>query len=265
MSVSRPFHRNYRKIKDGRNSGYSSWAYIVDHNYAQHPEHYTRAFSVIQQDILSLFEFIEPADINSATYSFRIHSLLMRTCIELEANFKAILKENIYNPVFKGGLKSGTPRPDNTWTIKDFEIVNKTHHLDDYKVELPFWDGIGKDRRPFESWKTGQSLQWYRAYNECKHNRLLNFSKANLDNLINAYCGLFVLLSAQFRTESFSPGNIGLGAGAIGYYKGNFGIGGFLMISFPENWNDNEIYEFDWSELSKEPNRFQKIITTFYN
>lgn len=259
MSITKPFHRNYRKIKEGPNSGYSSWAYIVDHDYAEHPEHYTRAFSYIQQDILSLFESIEPSDINCPTYSFRIHSLLMRTCIEVEANFKAILKENIYNPIIKNGANAGQPRLDHTWNIKDFKIINKTHHLDEYKIELPFWAGPGKERQPFKEWKTTDSLPWYKAYNECKHDRLKNFPKANLGNLIDAYCGLFVLLSAQFRTESFSPGDISLGAGAIGYYKGNFGIGGFLMVTFPENWDENEIYDFNWSDLSKEAVRFQKF------
>ncbi|MBB5644897.1 hypothetical protein [Pedobacter cryoconitis] len=259
MGINKPYHRNYRKLKEAPSSGSSSWAYIVDHNYAQHPEHYIRAFSVIQQDILNLFESIEPSDINGITYSFRIHSLLMRTCIELEANFKAILKENTYNPVIKKGSNMGSPRADNTWTINDFKLVNKTHHLDDYKVELPFWDGIGKDRRPFEAWKRNESLSWYKAYNDCKHDRLKNFPKANLENLINAYCGLFVLLSSQFRTESFSPGSIGLGVGPIGYYKGNFGIGEFLMITFPGNWDENEMYDFNWSKLGEEQDRFQKI------
>lgn len=258
MSITKPFHRNYRKVKDGPNSGYSSWAYIVDHKYAQHPEHYTRAFSVIQQDILNLFESIEPADINSLTYSFRIHGLFMRTCIEVEANFKAILKENIYNPVRKGS-NAGQLRLDHTWNINDFQIVNKTHHLDEYKVELPFWNGTGKNRQPFNNWKNNGSLPWYKAYNECKHDRLVNFPKANLGNLIDAYCGLFVLLSSQFRTESFTPGDIALGVGPIGYYKGEFGIGGFLMITFPDDWEEAEIYDFDWLKLCEEEERFQKI------
>ena len=55
MSFDKPFHRNYRPVKDGHNSGYSDWAYIVDHNYSQNPEYYTRAFSIIQEDIIKLF------------------------------------------------------------------------------------------------------------------------------------------------------------------------------------------------------------------
>ena len=67
-----------------------------DHNYSDHPEHYTRAFAILQKDIIGLFEYIEPSDINLVTYSFRIHELLVRTCIEVEANFKAILREKYF-------------------------------------------------------------------------------------------------------------------------------------------------------------------------
>lgn len=253
MSINKPFHRNYRKIKEGFNSGYSDWAYIVDYDYAQFPEHYTRAFSIIQEDIIKLFEYVEPSDINNSTYSFRIHELLMRTCIEVEANFKAILRENIYTPVYRNGSKAGALRPEKEWNINDFKIVNKTHHLDEYSIELPFWKGNSKTRNPFKEWNTNEPLIWYQAYNQSKHDRINYFHKASLGNLIDAYSGLFVLLSSQFRTESFSPGNASLSLG------GNFGLGGFLKIEFPNNWSEDEMYEFDWSQLCKETKRFQKI------
>lgn len=44
-----------------------------------------------------------------------------------------------------------------------------------------------------------------------------------------------------------------------GYYNGHFGIGGFLMVIFPNNWKEDEMYEFNWSDLKKEEVRFQKI------
>lgn len=95
MSYSKPFHRNYRGFANVPNSGHSQGAYIVDPNYAESPEHYVRAFLLIQKDLENLFEYVEPADDNLDTYSFRIHELFLRSCIEIEANFKAILKENI--------------------------------------------------------------------------------------------------------------------------------------------------------------------------
>jgi hypothetical protein len=56
MSETKPFHRNFRGIKEGYNSGYSSWAYVNDRDYAKNPEHYTRAFGIIQADLIKLFE-----------------------------------------------------------------------------------------------------------------------------------------------------------------------------------------------------------------
>ena len=81
MAINKPFHRNYREMIKGPNSGFSSWAYIVDREYAKEPEHYTRAYHIIQNDLIQLFEYVEPADENWQTYSFRIHELFMRTCI----------------------------------------------------------------------------------------------------------------------------------------------------------------------------------------
>lgn len=255
MSFDKPFHRNYRPVKDGHNSGYSDWAYIVDHNYSQNPEYYTRAFSIIQEDIIKLFEYVEPADVNNPTYSFRIHELLTRICIEVEANFKAILRENIYNPIDK----YGKPKLEKNWNIEDFKIVNKTHHLDDYSIQLPFWKGNSNIRKPFFTWKNNGALSWYQAYNQSKHDRVHNFDKANLENLIDAYSGLCAILSSQFRTEEFKPGGKSLGVNTDCYFGGGFGLGNFLIVDFPDDWKDEELYEFDWSKLINESTRFGKI------
>jgi hypothetical protein len=139
MSYHKPFHRNFRELIERTNSGYSSWAFIVDKDYAQSPHHYTRAFLLLQEDIKNLFEYIEPADINLNTFSYRIHELFMRTCIEIEANFKAILRENTYTPLFENGPKKGQLKTEDNWNIFDYIKINTTHHLDDYHVEFPFW------------------------------------------------------------------------------------------------------------------------------
>lgn len=259
MSFNKPFHRNYRPVIKGPNSGYSDWAYIVDKEFSCSPEYYTRAFSLIQEDIINIFKYVEPADINCSTYSFRIHELLMRTCIEVEANFKAILKENIFTPTYKNGEKVGQVRPEEKWNINDYKKVNCTHHLDDYSVELPFWKGEFKYRKPFVNWKKSEPLPWYDVYNKSKHDRINKFYEANFGNLIDAFAGLFILLSSQFRTQSFSPGETVLSVNVDSYYNGDFGIGDFFMIKFPKNWSDDELYDFNWSELKKEADRFAKI------
>jgi hypothetical protein len=98
VTFAKPFHRNLRGIKDGPNSGYSSWTYgddryIEDREYAKNPEHYVRAFTLIQNDLKSIFEYLEPSDVCREAYSYRIHALLMRTCIEVEADWIAKARE----------------------------------------------------------------------------------------------------------------------------------------------------------------------------
>jgi hypothetical protein len=224
MSIKKPFHRNHRKIKDGFNSGYSNWGYIMDEDYAENPEHYTRAYLLILKDLKSLFEYIEPADENLHTYSFRIHELLMRASIETEANFKAILKENIFNPKDK----NGRPKPEKNWGMKDYQIINKTHHLDDYRVKIPIWQGDKNTFRPFHEWKSGQRIEWYNTYNETKHDRLSRFKTATFEAMLNSVAGLIVLLTAQFRDQSFEPGPTPITSTGYGYYKGEYDLGNFF-------------------------------------
>lgn len=254
MSQIKPFHRNFRGIVDGPNTGYSQWAYIVDREYAEAPEHYVRAFLLIQSDLKRLLEFIEPSDHNLNTYSYRIHELLMRTCIEIEANFKAILKENIYNPTDR----DGNIRPEKNWNIHDYRKVNKTHHLSSYKVYIPIWEGTQSRFEPFAQWTNTSELFWYQAYNKCKHDRKLEFKEANFHNLLNSVAGLLVLLSSQFRTVDFSPGEESITAGNS-YYSTEPALGGFFHIEFPIDWSDDEKYDFNWSDLKLQADRFQKI------
>ena len=170
MSLPKPYHRNWRAIKPGANSGFSSWAYIIDKEYAQSPTHYVRAYEIIQADLERLFEYIEPSPESLQTFSYRIHELLMRTCIELEANFKAILTENIYTPQRD---RFGNP----IYNTSAYKKVDVTHHLSSYEVSLPAWNGPPRIIKPFADWRRSQGLSWYQAYNASKHDRHDEFKR----------------------------------------------------------------------------------------
>lgn len=252
MPIDRPFHRNYRGMKQGHpNAGYSGWAYLIDRDYAKSPDHYIRAFDLIQSDLQDLFQYIEPSPESSKTYSYKIHGLLMRTCIEVEANFKAILSENKYTPK----LVNGKPKLD----MSIYQKVNTTHHLSSYEVLLPIWNGPRKIWKPFDAWNSGGSLPWYQAYNASKHDRQEEFKKANLEHLVDAVAGLLVLLSSQFQTQNFSAGEVVLVASGYDYHEMEASIGSLFRIKFPEDWQDHEIYEFNWSDIASRGDRFQKI------
>ncbi|MGH6924557.1 MAG: hypothetical protein ACRED5_12535 [Propylenella sp.] len=256
VSFARPFHRNVRAMKPGPNSGYSGWAFIHDREYARSPEHYLRALTLIQTDLQSIFEYVEPSDECKSAYSYRIHALLMRACIEVEANFKAILEENTF-----------TPPTNRSLNMSDYRKVDVTHHLSSYEVLLPIWNDTPPILKPFEPWKSrrgqtgsaGAGLPWYQAYNASKHDRQDEFKKASFENLVMAVAGLLVLVSSQFRNQDFSAGSTLLATAGYDYHPMEPSIGSLFRIKYPDDWTDDEHYDFDWTILETQSVRFEKI------
>jgi hypothetical protein len=244
MPVTTPFHRTCRQFTDGSYSNGGRWMYVLHPQYANSPEHYVRAFLLLQKDLRELFDYVEPADRNLPCYSYRIHELLLRACVEVEANCKAILLENGY--VKRGDLNMG-----------DYKKINASHHLSSYEVKISAWHGAQNTRRPFAAWGTGSALAWYDAYNQTKHDRHAQFENACLNHLLEAVCGLVVLLSAQFITQDFSPSESYLAVSGPGDGFES-AIGGFFRIKFPDDWPAADRYDFDAPALSKISTPFAK-------
>ena len=256
-----PFHRTYRRIKPcikPGQSGYYGWAYLEDPQYAKNPEHYVRAFTLIQNDLQSIFEYIEPSDEGRAAYSYRIHALFMRACIEIEANFKAILEENTFT------------QPTRWLNINDYRRVDVTHHLSSYEVILPIWNGTSPIFKPFEPWRAWRglpkpkdidlSLPWYRDHNLSKHDRQDEFKKANFENLVMAVAGLLVPISSQFRNRDFGAGSVMLPVKEEWYHLPiEAATGSLFRIKYPDDWLEEELYDFDWMVLKNQKDRFEKI------
>lgn len=237
MGIKKPFKRTCRPFTDGSYSNSGKSEYLLHEDFADSPEQYIRPFLLIQKDLQNLFDYIEPADQNLNCYSYRIHELLIRTCIEVEANCKAILTENGY---FK----------NSDLNMIDYKKINFSHRLSSYEIALPLWKGIEKIRKPFSSWKNGGSLSWYKAYNATKHDRHTQFDQASFENLIDSICGLAVLLSAQFWVEDFIPSAsyLALRGSPDGM---DSAIGGFFRVKFPDDWTDNEKYDFTYQDISE--------------
>src|SRR3977135_3676643 len=96
MSIAKPFKRTVRQLADGSYRHNGNGRYVRNSAFAVDGPHYLRGFEVLQRDILELFDYIEPSDINLPCYSFRTLELLGRICVEIEANCRAILAENGY-------------------------------------------------------------------------------------------------------------------------------------------------------------------------
>ncbi|WP_298884729.1 hypothetical protein [uncultured Polaribacter sp.] len=245
MSINKPFKRTVRQFTEKAKKQGGLWYYIMHKDFANLPEHYIRAYLIIQKDFLSLLDYIEPADKNLGTYSFRIHELLLRICIEIEANCVAILSENGYT-------KKGN------WNMSDYKKINESHKLSFYQIKLPVWKGEENLRQPFKNWEFGKSLEWWEAYNKSKHDRHNEFDKATFENLTNAICALIAILSSQFQNNEFSSVDKGLSIG-VGPNDGmESTIGGYFRVKYPNNWSESEKYGFTYSDIEKGENPIGK-------
>lgn len=245
-----PYKRTVRQFKDNSYSNNQNNDYIDHPDFADNPSQYIRGFMLIQKDIQNLFDYIEPADQNLSTFSYRVHELFIRTCIEIEANFKAILTENGFNKRDKKGKLLD-------FNIIDYRKVNISHKLSSYEVHIPNWWGTKGVRKPYKDWIHHNTLTWYRTYNLAKHDRHKNFQLATFENLIDSVCGLIALLSSQFFTNDFSSTTIIVLDGIENGLED--AIGDYFRIKFPLDWADDEKYDFEWHTLSNDEKQILKF------
>lgn len=244
MPVTRPYRLTNRQFVSGDYGDTGDWRFIEHPEYAKDPLHYIRAFNLIQKDLLELFDYVEPSDSNLATYSYRIHQLHLRACIEVEAHFKTILSVNSY-------------RNPSNWTMRDYSKLEITHRLSGYEVQLPIWRGKIGVRRPFAAWASGARLNWYQAYNAAKHDRQESFEKATFNELLDAVCALVTVLAAQFASFDFSNTIHWMRQPPPDGFRST--IGGHFLARYPSDWPAEQRYDFSWEELSKEQQPFQTL------
>jgi hypothetical protein len=244
MAITRPYRRTCRQLSDGSYANNGNGRYVEHRSYARAPEHYVRAFLIIQKDLQALFDYIEPSDGNLGCHSYRVHELLLRASIEVEANCKAILTEN------------GFTLRDNA-NMFDYRKIEASHLLSGYEVCVPTWHGEHGRRKPFHNWSLAlenQGLPWYQAYNLTNHNRATSFQEATFEHMLDTVCAVAALLSAQFYTEDFSNNEVLLAVG--GARDGmTSAIGGYFRVAFP-TWPQEQRYEFDWQEIVDELDPF---------
>ncbi len=243
MPEFKPFKRTARNFADQSYQNGGKGKYIRCSSFAQDGRRYIRSAVMLQGDLLRLFEFIEPAEDNFDCYSFRIHELLIRCCIEIESNFKAVLKENGYN-------KSGR------WDIRDYKRIEGTHFLSQYEIKVPDFVDQSYVFRPFFDWTLDGNPPWHRAYNLTKHDRHNEFKQAKLGNMLNAMCGLFVVLASQFHTEDLSggPDLLSIGEGVDDGFETV--AGGLFRVKFPILTDPTLVYDFEHSVISDDPSFF---------
>jgi hypothetical protein len=173
--------------------------------------------TILVRNLEEIFRSVEPSQGNMQVYGHLIRNTLLLAAMEFENECKGVLKANGYVP--KG-----------QWTTKHFVKVLSPLRLQEYAVDLAFYPAISS-RKPFQSWNgqvPTQSLTWYDAYNDVKHDRESKFQRATIKAAINAVTACAIMLAAQYRV--------------IWSWKEQ--IGGFFSFTQSPQWLPTQRYVF---------------------
>lgn len=217
--------------------------YIADERYSRDRFEIIRAYHILEKDLLHLFEYIEPSDANLAAYSYRTYELLLRASTEFESNAKQILNANGYSPT-------------RNLNVIDYFKLNAATRLNEYRLFINIWGNERKEIRPFSDWTNGHSLSWYQDYNSVKHNRHEEFTKASLNNVLNAVGAAFAIVFSQFHMFVFTQ----LQTTSSWQSTDDSELSGennLFSIRLPQSWNETELYGFEWSEIKDNLEPFQ--------
>lgn len=141
---------------------------------------YWRYYLALEEDFRKTIRFVEIHESNFNTFSIEFNKQLQAICSEIDVICKQIC-------LFKYEETRNIKQYGNI-ILKEYNDINsrivKVKNHTDLKLQ------------PFQEWKlrpTYSSPQWWKDYNDVKHNRTNHYSKANLENVFNALAGLYLL------------------------------------------------------------------------
>lgn len=140
---------------------------------------YWRYYKNLEDKLIATTAYIEIHRDNFAAFSNEYALLLQAICSELDNFFKVYCGYNL------------TDRK----TITDYanSILSSYPDIVRQIVSIPSRD---IELQPFDGWNANtaaQSLKWWSAFDDIKHNRAGNFSSANQENVLNIAAALFLL------------------------------------------------------------------------
>ena len=136
-------------------------------------------FLAIEDELINCSKYVEFNSNNYSTYSIEFAKLIMTSSSEIDSVFKELCK-----------AISPTSNPKNITEYYPI-IIGKYPKFTEIEIEVFKYNISFK---PWENWNDTVRPSWWRGYNEIKHERELNFEKANLENTLYSIGALFALL-----------------------------------------------------------------------
>lgn len=149
------------------------------------PSIYWNSFKMLHNDLEESLRYVNPSAEHFKVYSLRFYELLIRASTE----FESVCKERVAE------LKLSKSKSKD-FTIKEYYLLNKHFENKLAKVSVGYLFPEPLFVNPLEQWKKSHQLDWYKSYNNVKHNRVANFHEANLENVLKSIGAFFIILDA---------------------------------------------------------------------
>lgn len=133
-------------------------------------------FLSIESDLVNLTRYIEFTPDNMNVFSVELARILMASTQEVDVLAKQICT----------GLGKTAKNEQGYRSILPVTFPAMLYHT----VFLPRFD---IECVPFHKWSKKETPDWWVANNKVKHERHDQFSKANLENMLNSVSGLFIM------------------------------------------------------------------------
>lgn len=150
---------------------------------------YWQFFIALESDFATTARFVEIADANMQAFSLEYARVILSAGSEIDVLSKVLCQryDLAVSPKNIDGYRKAI-------TDKFPEFVALEIRLPRYSMSI----------RPWAEWSSGENPPWWRAYNDIKHERNLNFPQASLHNAVHGVAGLFALVCYCCRVELWS-------------------------------------------------------------
>lgn len=152
------------------------------------PKHHWNYFLAIEKDLENLARYIEFSNANLGTYSIELTHILLSASSEVDIIMKqlcTLVQSNV-----------------TTNNINEYKNVIQTQLATFINEEICI-DRFGLSYKPWDNWNGTNNPDWWRSYNNVKHQRNNHFNEANLQNTINAV-GALLLTVIYYYKYSFT-------------------------------------------------------------
>ncbi len=141
------------------------------------PKHHWNYYLAIQNDLEKISRYIEFCSDNLETYSIELAHILLSASSEVD-----VIMKQLCGIVVPGGAFENINHYKAAITAHIPVLINE-------EVSIPRY---GMTHRPWENWNGATNPDWWKSYNNVKHQRNDHYPEANLQNTVNAVGALLV-------------------------------------------------------------------------